>query len=109
MSKDPSCVGQSRTDVIGLQTRVFSQDSTLRNALGQHAHDELHWDASPTDDRFAQHKLGVEADTLLKLCVHRFLPASVTKGQHMLIPSIGDTQLCVHQAHERGSYSICHL
>jgi hypothetical protein len=59
MNQDPSCVGQSRMDVIGLQTRVFSQDITLRNALGQHTHDELHWDASPPDDRFAQHKLGI--------------------------------------------------
>jgi hypothetical protein len=66
-------VGQGSADVIGLQTGVLPQDITLRYALGQHPHDELHRYTRSSDDRLPHHYLGIYADTLPNLFVHRLL------------------------------------
>jgi len=63
-------VGQGSADVSGLQTGVLLQDVTPRDALSQHAHNQLHRDAGSSDHRLADHDSGVHADTLPKLFVH---------------------------------------
>jgi hypothetical protein len=77
VSQNLGRIGKSCADVIGLQTRVFPQNITLRDALGHHAHDEFHWDPSSPNDRLSNHYLGVYGDSLPKLFFHMFPPISL--------------------------------
>lgn len=70
IGEDLGSVGQSSTDVVRLETRVFSQDVSLWNALGQHAHNKLDRNASPADDWLSNHDVGVHGDTLPMLLIH---------------------------------------
>ena len=71
-------IEQGGSDVIGLQARIFTKDIAFRDALGQHAHDELYRDASSPYNWLTNHDLRIYADTLPKLFVHRLLCAPLT-------------------------------
>jgi hypothetical protein len=81
VSQNLGRIGKSCADVIGLQTRVFPQNITLRDALGHHAHDEFHWDPSSPNDWLASHNPGVYGDTLRNLFVHLCAPSRVQDFQ----------------------------
>ena len=52
-------IGQGCADVFRLQAWIFMEDIAFWNALGQHAHDQFYRNARSTDDRLANHDLGV--------------------------------------------------
>jgi hypothetical protein len=69
-------IGQSGTDIIGLQSRILLQNLTFRYTLSQHPHNEFNRNTGASNNRFAHHDFGVDAHTLPKLFVHSLLPHS---------------------------------
>ena len=64
VSQHLSSIGQSGTDILGLQTWMLLQDLALWDPLGQHAQNELDRNAGSPNDRLANHYFGIYVDTL---------------------------------------------
>lgn len=94
-SQHLGCIGQGGSDIVRLQTRILMQDFMLREALGQHPHDQLDRDTSSPDYRLADHDSRVYGNALSKLFIHRIPSAPHESLEYTTACSISDSRNAV--------------